>query len=480
MPSAAVLIGPATLALVLLTGFAANVLQWVEDLAYRWETRPAFGAPRLSGTVRTCASSWRTSDEEVLRPWASARTYTQLAYLALAFPLGLAYFVFLVTGISVGVALVAAWVGVPILLGLLLSWRALGRFERFLHRQLLGVEIDEPFTSIRGEGSLWQRTKSLLTDAVTWRTAALAVRSLPCGDLRLRSHGHVVGKQVWKSHRVRGGRRVGLDFAEWGKLFDGEVFFDGIDERFALPVGLLLLSVQPHVVRALAWFHAVAGTALLGPSVRERERVLQARTTVLEERTKLAHELHDAVGHTVTLMTVQAGAGRKVFDTDPGFARSSLETIEESGRGARGLDHILGLLREDEGGGSAPAAGLDRLPDLVREVGDAGLVATLEVTGEPRPLPQGLDSSAYRIVQEALTNVLKHAGAAPATIRVDHQPGALVIEVIDDGPPAGPAVTRSRRARARRNPRAGRGVRCRRRLSGPAPTRVIASGYDSR
>lgn len=374
-------------------------------------------------------------------PWASARTYTQLAYLALAFPLGLAYFVFLVTGISVGVALVAAWVGVPILLGMLLSWRALGRFERFLHRQLLGVEIDEPFTSIRGEGSLWQRTKSLLTDAVTWRTLLWLFVRFPAGIFvfvvmvtLLATSGSLIG--------FGAGAVLGLDFAEWGKLFDGEVFFDGIDERFALPVGLLLLSVQPHVVRALAWFHAVAGTALLGPSVRERERVLQARTTVLEERTKLAHELHDAVGHTVTLMTVQAGAGRKVFDTDPGFARSSLETIEESGRRALAeLDHILGLLREDEGGGSAPAAGLDRLPDLVREVGDAGLVATLEVTGEPRPLPQGLDSSAYRIVQEALTNVLKHAGAAPATIRVDHQPGALVIEVIDDGPPAGPAVT---------------------------------------
>jgi signal transduction histidine kinase len=374
-------------------------------------------------------------------PWVSARTYAQLAYLALAFPLGLAYFVFLVTGISVGAGLVIVWVGVPILLGMLLSWRALGGFERFLHRQLLGVEIDEPFTSIRGEGSLWQRTKSLLTDAVTWRTLLWLFIRFPAGIFvfvvmvtSLAITGSLIG--------FGAGAVLGLDFAEWGKVFEGENFFDSIDERFALPAGLALLSLQPHVVRGLAWFHAVAGTALLGPSVRERERVLQARTTVLEERTKLAHELHDAVGHTVTLMTVQAGAGRKVFDTDPAFARSSLGTIEESGRRALAeLDHILGLLREDEGGGSAPAAGLDRLPDLVREVGDAGLVATLEVTGEPHPLPQGLDSSAYRIVQEALTNVLKHAAAAPATIRVDHQPDALVIEVIDDGPRAGPAVT---------------------------------------
>ena len=124
------------------------------------------------------------------------------------------------------------------------------------------------------------------------------------------------------------------------------------------------------------------------------------------------------------------------------FARSSLETIEVSGRRALAeLDHILGLLREDEGGGSAPPAGLDRLPELVREVGDVGLVATLEVTGERPQLPPGLDSSAYRIVQEALTNVLKHAGAAPATIHVEYQAAALVIEVIDEGTASQPFVS---------------------------------------
>ena len=132
----------------------------------------------------------------------------------------------------------------------------------------------------------------------------------------------------------------GLDYAEWSRFLDWDGLAGVIDERFALPAGLLLLLVQPHVVRGLAWFHAVVGRALLGPSLRARERALQARTMVLEERTRLAHELHDAVGHTVTLMTVQAGAGRKVFDSDPGFARSSLETIEVSGRRALAeLDH---------------------------------------------------------------------------------------------------------------------------------------------
>ena len=374
-------------------------------------------------------------------PWVSARTYSQLAYLALAFPLGLAYFVFLVTGISVGAGLVVVWVGVPILLGMLLSWRALGGFERLLHRRLLGVEIDEPLTSIRGEGSLWQRTKRLLTDPVTWRTLLWLFVRFPAGVFVFVALVTFLATSL-ALIGLGAGAVLGLDYAEWSKLLDWDGFDGVIDERLALLAGLLLLLVQPHIVRGLAWFHAVVGQALLGPSLRARERALQTRTMVLEERTKLAHELHDAVGHTVTLMTVQAGAGRKVFDSDPGFARSSLETIEVSGRRALAeLDHILGLLRADEGGGSAPPAKLDRLPDLVQEVGDAGLVATLEVTGERRPLPQGLDSSAYRIVQEALTNVLKHAASAPATIRIEYQTDALVIEVVDNGQLTAPVVT---------------------------------------
>jgi signal transduction histidine kinase len=372
-------------------------------------------------------------------PWASGRMYAQFAYLLLAFPLGVAYFVFLVTGISVGAGLVVVWIGVPILLAMLLAWRELGRFERALHRRLLGVVVDDPFTSIRGEGSLWKRTKLLLSDSGTWRTLLWLLLRFPAGVAVFVILVTFISASVGLI-ALGGGAVLGLEYAEWGNLVDLDGRTIGIDERLALPVGAMLLLIQPQIVRGLAWIHAVVGTALLGPSPRAREQVLQARTTVLEERTKLAHELHDAVGHTVTLMTVQAGAGRKVFDSDPVFARSSLETIEVSGRRALAeLDHILGLLREEEGGGSAPPAGLDRLPDLLREVGEAGLTATLEVQGDRRPLPPGLDSSAYRIVQEALTNVLKHAASAPATILVDYQRDALIIEVINTGSVGAPA-----------------------------------------
>ena len=196
--------------------------------------------------------------------------YAQFAYLLAAFPLGVAYFVFLVTGISVGGGLVVVWVGVPILLGMLLAWRELGRFERLLHRHLLGVDVDSPFTSIRGEGSLWQRTKLLLTDSVTWRTLLWLLVRFPAGIAVFRHPGHVHLDEPGLI-ALGGGALLGLDFAEWSKFFDGRDLT--IDERFALPVGVLLLSVQPHVVRGLAWFHAVVGAALLGPSSSAREQV---------------------------------------------------------------------------------------------------------------------------------------------------------------------------------------------------------------
>lgn len=366
-------------------------------------------------------------------PWASRQMYADYLYLLLALPLGLAYFVFLVTGISVGAGLVVVWVGVPILFGMMLAWRELGRFERVLQRGLLGADIEEPKGSIRGEGSLWQRTKRMLADSVTWRTLLWLMLRFPAGVAAFVAIVAPISTGLGLIG-IGLGAFFGFDFAEWSNLLAGNEVTIYPDERFALPFGILLLSIQPHIMRGLAWLHAVVGVALLGPSSATRERALQARTTVLEERTKLAHELHDAVGHTVTLMTVQAGAGRKVFDSDPAFARSSLETIEDSGRRALAeLDHILGLLREEEGGGSVPPAGLARLPELVREVGDAGLLATLKIEGDPRPLAQALENSAYRIVQEALTNVLKHAAGAPATICVDYRKAVLVIEVVDTG-----------------------------------------------
>jgi signal transduction histidine kinase len=174
---------------------------------------------------------------------------------------------------------------------------------------------------------------------------------------------------------------------------------------------------------------------LTGQLAREREE--RARLAVLEERARLARELHDVVAHNVTVLAVQAGAARQVLDNDPETAKSTLRSAEESARQALGeLRRLLGVLREPaaaSGDDRRPPPGLHDLRELASHVERAGLAVDLVVDGEPRELSPGLDLSAYRVVQEALTNALKHAQAARATVRLDYRERELELEILDDG-----------------------------------------------
>jgi signal transduction histidine kinase len=171
----------------------------------------------------------------------------------------------------------------------------------------------------------------------------------------------------------------------------------------------------------------------------ERERDVAAREAVLEERARIARELHDAIAHNVSMMVVQAGAERRVLDGDRGSTREVLETIEQIGRGAlTEMRRLVGMLRADTSEPLAPQPGLDDLSTLVAQVRDAGLPVELDVEGERRQLPVGIELSAYRIVQEALTNALKHAGDARASVRVRYRADSLELEIVDDGA-GGPA-----------------------------------------
>ena len=167
----------------------------------------------------------------------------------------------------------------------------------------------------------------------------------------------------------------------------------------------------------------------------ERERDLAAREAVVEERARIARELHDAIAHNVSMMVVQAGAERRVVEQ--GTTHEVLETLEQIGRSAlTEMRRLVGMLRGDGDDPLAPQPGLDDLPALVSQVGEAGLPVELRVEGEPRTLPAGIELSAYRIVQEALTNALKHAGDAHAKVRVHYGPDSLELEIVDDGKPA--------------------------------------------
>jgi signal transduction histidine kinase len=184
--------------------------------------------------------------------------------------------------------------------------------------------------------------------------------------------------------------------------------------------------------------------------LRRAEAEHQAATirALAAERSRIASELHDVVTHNVSVMVVQAGAARRILAGSPDDARAALLAVEASGRTAMvELQHLLGLLCPVEGmqpetspweadtAPLRPQPGLGRLQALVDRVTAAGLPVRLTVTGPPRALPPGLDLTAYRVVQEALTNAMKHAGPAAAVVTLDYREDAVVIDVSDDGGP---------------------------------------------
>ena len=167
----------------------------------------------------------------------------------------------------------------------------------------------------------------------------------------------------------------------------------------------------------------------------ERERETAARIAVAEERARIARELHDIVAHAVSVMVLQVGAVRHQLPAGETDDRDALQDVERTGRAALAeMRRLLGALHDGDGDVDlAPQPGLGDLDGLAEKVGRAGLPVRVHVEGEPASVPRAIDLSAYRIVQEALTNALKHARAGRAEVTVRYAPAALVLEVRDDG-----------------------------------------------
>ncbi|WP_426500532.1 sensor histidine kinase [Streptomyces sp. D54] len=237
----------------------------------------------------------------------------------------------------------------------------------------------------------------------------------------------------------------------------------------ALPVSVLLVGtsgnsvtpVVPHQYIALLILVPMAGAALglrtwklrtdegrTRLSDLEREQAEALRRAVEHERARIARELHDVVTHNVSVMIIQTGAARKIMKTSPERAGEALLAVEAGGRAAMTeLRHVMGLLTTDDGGGGtgpgaegtgpatelAPQPGLDQLEALVGRVRDTGLPVDLSVTGPSCPLPPGVELAAYRVVQEALTNTVKHASGATAAVTVEYGADRLRVEVTDTG-----------------------------------------------
>jgi signal transduction histidine kinase len=183
-----------------------------------------------------------------------------------------------------------------------------------------------------------------------------------------------------------------------------------------------------------SWRHKNAALELANRELAE-QRELQAQAAVTVERGRIARELHDVVAHNVSMMVVQAGAAARVLHGEQPDVRNALDVIAAAGRETVDeMRTLLGVLRSDDGPATLkPQPGLADLEQLVDGVREAGLPVTLRLEGTPRPLPPALDLSAFRIVQEALTNTLKHAGPAHAKVTVRYEDGRVTLEIADTG-----------------------------------------------
>jgi signal transduction histidine kinase len=223
----------------------------------------------------------------------------------------------------------------------------------------------------------------------------------------------------------------------------------------------------PAVLAHLGWLLVVLAAAEVATAGRqrrlaaERSRADEARRRAGEERMRIARELHDVLAHNISLINVQAGVALHLMDEQPGQSRSALVAIKQASNDALGeLRSVLDVLRQgDEAPPRSPASGLAHLDSLVAGAEATGLRVTTRVEGTPRPLPAGTDLAAFRIVQESLTNVTRHAGPAGATVLVRYGGDHLTVQVDDDGKGMEPASGRREPGSDGRDRRSGNGIR---------------------
>ena len=294
-----------------------------------------------------------------------------------------------------------------------------------------------------GEGVIWALVDSAIAVRRRYPAAVgIGVQALQVLQSQLWPGDHVAGPPptavawfmalygiaVWTDRRwfVIGTAFFAItDFAPWTSL----------DVDVTLPFTLVAVVVMVLLRR-------IVGDRERRARLAERERDVAAREAVLDERARIARELHDAIAHNVSMMVLQAGAERRVLNGDGGETREVLEGIARSGRSAlTEMRRLVGMLRSDRAEPLTPQPGLADLTSLATQVSEAGLPVELRVEGESRELPVGVGLSAYRIVQEALTNALKHAGAAHAVVRVRYAPDSLELDITDTGSGSASAVS---------------------------------------
>ncbi len=361
------------------------------------------------------------------------------AFLAVGLVTGTVWFSLAISAYATGLGLAVVCIGVPLLVGIHRAMRAVAGFERWHVRTLLGLDLgvipplDAPARGPHDrrwivQFAVWAR--AVLEDAYSWRALAwVAVRGVT-GPI-----GFALVITVW----ITAATLVLLPLAL-------------VVPGFEVPVGqehwALLVLVGPLlavlVCTPLAWLahgwaalHRPLARWALGPSEAEFTKAATERAELAEQQVRIDQELHDSIGHMITMNIVQAGAGAHVFDTDPAFAREALRNIEERGRVAMAeLDRIIATMRGDDAVPRAPLPELADVAGLALASRAAGVDVELVLTDAAVPSPLG--RAAYAIVREGVTNAAKHAPGSSVHVHIDVDSDALGIAVVNTAPPENP------------------------------------------
>ncbi|SEJ18219.1 sensor histidine kinase [Demequina mangrovi] len=380
-----------------------------------------------------------------------ARTWGAIVYLLLGLPISILLFTYAVTAYAVGVSLVIIWVGIPLLLALQASLRPIGTAERALVNALLGARIPPPPPVTRPMDVPWlHRVFAVFRDGPSWRVLGWIMLRILLGPLGfvLAIVALVVPVSLIGAVGLAFGQVVGV-WEAFDLLIGDPGSIATVDEVSwwvvaGSPVLLLLVPAPFWAVEGAAELHRRLGSWGLGSCDRERAEAAVARARLAEEQVRIDQELHDSIGHMITMNIVQAGAGAHVFDSDPEFARQALRNIEERGRAAMGeLDRIIATIRGDDAGERVPLPGIADIPGLVDASRDAGIVVDAEL--DVAPVPPAIGRAAFGIVRESLTNAARHAPGAAVTVRVVREDDALAIDVAN-GPGGAPSPAAAGRA----------------------------------
>jgi signal transduction histidine kinase len=371
----------------------------------------------------------------VLEPLLRPRTLTATIYLLLTMFVGLTWHVVLAIGLTLGVGTLIIWIGVFVLALTLLAWRGGAWLERRWVRAMLGVEIPDPYRPLP-DGSLWRRARVLASDPATWKDLAYLVVLFPVGVVWF-----VVTVTLWTT-------AVGLLTAPLWYWIPGDgspalvvndtrgyLVIDTLPEALlACVVGAVLCVAAAWAVKGMAAAHGAIALALLGPSdsqLRARVEALQAsRDRAVDsaeaERRRIERDLHDGAQQRLVALAMDLGMARAKLETDPAAATALVGEAHEEAK--RALAELRDLAR-----GIHPAVLADRGLDAAISALAARSPVPVGVEVATGRLPDPVESAAYFVVAEALTNAAKHAGAAEIAVRISRHRDLLIVEVTDDG-----------------------------------------------